>query len=53
MSSSISASVEQVDGGVSSLFSWSGGEAQGTKERRKKTVVWGKKEKFTPAALYI
>jgi hypothetical protein len=45
--------VEQVDGGASSLFSRSGGGAQETEERRKKTMVWGKKEKFTPAALFI
>jgi hypothetical protein len=45
--------VEQVDGGAGSLFSRSGGGAQGTEERRKKTMVWGKKERFTPAALFI
>jgi hypothetical protein len=50
---SVGAGVEQVDGGAGSLFSRSGGGAQGTEERRKKTVVWGKKEKFTPAALFI
>jgi hypothetical protein len=31
----------------------SGGEVQETKEQRKKTMVRGKKEKFTPAALFI
>jgi hypothetical protein len=44
--------MEQVDGGASSLFSWSNGGAQEVEER-KKTMVWGKKEKFTPAALFI
>jgi hypothetical protein len=32
---------------------WSGGEAQGTKERRKKKTQWGKKSKFTPAPVFI
>jgi hypothetical protein len=32
---------------------WSGGEAQEAEGQRKKTMVWGKKEKFTPAALFI
>jgi hypothetical protein len=32
---------------------WSGGEAQEAEGQRKKTTVWGKKEKFTPAALFI
>jgi hypothetical protein len=32
---------------------WSGGEAQEAGGQRKKTTVWGKKEKFTPAALFI
>jgi hypothetical protein len=50
---SVGAGVEQVDGGAGSLFSRSGGGAQGTEERRKKTMVWGKKERFTPAALFI
>jgi hypothetical protein len=31
----------------------SGGEAQGTKERRKKKTQWGKKSKFTPAPVFI
>jgi hypothetical protein len=31
----------------------SGGEAQGAEGQRKKKMVWGKKEKFTPAALFI
>jgi hypothetical protein len=31
----------------------SGDEAQGAEGLRKKTMVWGKKEKFTPAALFI
>jgi hypothetical protein len=31
----------------------SGGEVQETREQRKKTMVLGKKEKFTPAALFI
>jgi hypothetical protein len=31
----------------------SGGEVQEIREQRKKTMVWGKKEKFTPAALFI
>jgi hypothetical protein len=52
-SSSISAGVEQVDGGAGSPFSQSGGRAQETEEQRKKTMAWGKKEKFTPAALFI
>jgi hypothetical protein len=29
------------------------GEAQEARGQRKKTTVWGKKEKFTPAALFI
>jgi hypothetical protein len=45
--------VEQVGGGASSLFSRSGGGAQETEDGRKKTMVWGKKENFTPAALFI
>jgi hypothetical protein len=45
--------MEQVDDGASSLFSWSGGGAQVTEEQRKKTMVWGKKKKFTPTALFI
>jgi hypothetical protein len=32
---------------------WSRGEAQEAEGQRKKTTVWGKKEKFTPAALFI
>jgi hypothetical protein len=36
-----------------SLFSRSGGEAQETEKQRKKTMVWGKEEKFTPAPLFI
>jgi hypothetical protein len=32
---------------------WSGGEAQEAEGQRKKMTVWGKKEKFTPAALFI
>jgi hypothetical protein len=47
-SSSVGAGVEQVDGGSVSLFSRSGGGAQGTEERRKKTMVWGKKERLHP-----
>jgi hypothetical protein len=31
----------------------SGGEAQEAEGQRKKMTVWGKKEKFTPAALFI
>jgi hypothetical protein len=31
----------------------SGGEAQGTKERRKKKTQLGKKSKFTPAPVFI
>jgi hypothetical protein len=31
----------------------SGGEAQGAEEQRKKKMVWGKKEKFTPAPVFI
>jgi hypothetical protein len=31
----------------------SDGEAQGTKERRKKKTQWGKKSKFTPAPIFI
>jgi hypothetical protein len=31
----------------------SSGEAQEAEGQGKKTVVWGKKEKFTPAALFI
>jgi hypothetical protein len=31
----------------------SGGEAQETKERRKKKTLWGKKSKFTPAPVFI
>jgi hypothetical protein len=34
------------------LCSQCGGRAQEAEER-KKTMVWGKKEKFTPAALFI
>jgi hypothetical protein len=30
-----------------------GGEAQEAEGQRKKTMVWGKKGKFTPAALFI
>jgi hypothetical protein len=52
-SSSVGAGVEQVDSSAGSLFSWSGGGVQETEEQRKKTMVWGKKEKFTPAALFI
>jgi hypothetical protein len=52
-SSSVDAGVEQVDGGAGSPFSQSGGRAQETEEQRKKTMVWGKKEKFTPAVLFI
>jgi hypothetical protein len=48
MSLSVGAGVEQVDGGAGSLFFWSGGGAQGTEERRKKTMVWGKNERFYP-----
>jgi hypothetical protein len=44
--------MEQVDGGASSLFSWSDSGVQEAEER-KKTMVWGKKEKFTPAAQFI
>jgi hypothetical protein len=47
-SSSIGAGVEQVDDGASSLFSRSGRRVQETEEQRKKTMVWGKKEKFYP-----
>jgi hypothetical protein len=38
-----------------SFFSvpWVGGEAQGAEEQRKKKTVWGKKERFTPTALFI
>jgi hypothetical protein len=50
---SVCAGVEQVDGGAGSPFSQSGGRAQETEEQRKKMMVWGKKEKFTPAALFI
>jgi hypothetical protein len=32
---------------------WSSGEAQEAEGQRKKTTAWGKKEKFTPAALFI
>jgi hypothetical protein len=35
------------------LCSQCGGRAQEIEEQRKKTMVWGKKEKFTPAALFI
>jgi hypothetical protein len=52
-SSSVGAGVEQVDGGAGSPFSQSGGRAQETEEQRKKTMVWGKKEKFTPTVLFI
>jgi hypothetical protein len=52
-SSSVGAGVEQVDGGASSLFSWSGGGAQETEEQRKKTMAWGKKSRFTPAPVFI
>jgi hypothetical protein len=31
----------------------SGGEAQETRERRKKKALWGKKSKFTPAPVFI
>jgi hypothetical protein len=31
----------------------SGGEVQGTTERRKKKTQWGKKSKFTPAPVFI
>jgi hypothetical protein len=31
----------------------SGGEVQEAEEQRKKTMAWGKKEKFTPAVLFI
>jgi hypothetical protein len=31
----------------------SGSEAQGTRERRKKKALWGKKSKFTPIPIYI
>jgi hypothetical protein len=30
-----------------------GGEAKGAEGQRKKTMAWGKKERFTPAALFI
>jgi hypothetical protein len=30
-----------------------GGEAKGAEGQRKKTMAWGKKESFTPAALFI
>jgi hypothetical protein len=45
--------VERVDGAAGSLFSQCGGRAQEIEGQRKKTMVWGKKEKFTPAALFI
>jgi hypothetical protein len=32
---------------------WSGDEAQEAEGQRKKMMVWDKKEKFTPAALFI
>jgi hypothetical protein len=32
---------------------WSGDEAQETRERRKKKMLWGKKSKFTPAPIFI
>jgi hypothetical protein len=32
---------------------WSDGEAQEAQGQSKKTTVWGKKEKFTPTALFI
>jgi hypothetical protein len=45
---------EQVDGGAGSLFSRSGDEAQGIEERRKKTMVWGKRRGLPPPPyLYI
>jgi hypothetical protein len=50
---SVGAGVEQVDGGAGSPFSQSGGEVQETGEQRRKTMAWGKKEKFTPVALFI
>jgi hypothetical protein len=31
----------------------SGGEAQETRERRKKKTLWGKKSKFTPTPVFI
>jgi hypothetical protein len=31
----------------------SGGEAQETREQRKKKTLWGKKSKFTPAPIFI
>jgi hypothetical protein len=31
----------------------SGGEAQATRERRKKKTLWGKKSKFTPALVFV
>jgi hypothetical protein len=30
-----------------------GGEVQETGEQRRKTMMWGKKQEFTPAALFI
>jgi hypothetical protein len=45
--------MEQVDGGPSSLFLGPAVKRKGTEGQRKRTTVWGKKEKFTPAALFI
>jgi hypothetical protein len=39
--------------GAGSLFFGIGSEAQEAEGQGKKTMVWGKKEKFTPAALFI
>jgi hypothetical protein len=40
--------VERVDGGAGSLFSQCGGRVQEIEGQRKKMMVWGKKERFTP-----
>jgi hypothetical protein len=41
------------DGGVPSLFLGPAMKRKRQGEQRKKKMVWGKKEKFTPAALFI
>jgi hypothetical protein len=41
------------NGGVPSLFLGPAMKCKGQGEQRKKKMVWGKKEKFTPATLFI